>query len=104
MSAVNPLAAIDALTAQAHTDVWSARSDVDWWGAAPVVPDGVAAADYIDTISQLFHAEKAALAMATDLAARVVEPAAQRFLAVVDGDDRVACEQGCAEPLFHFLL
>ncbi len=88
MSAVNPLAAIDALTAQAHTDAWSARSDVDWWGAAPVVPDGVAAADYIDTISQLFHAEKAALAMATDLAARVAEPAAQRFLAtqIVDED------------------
>lgn len=88
MSAVNPLAVIEALTAQAQTDTWSARSDLDWWGTAPVVPDGVAAADYIDTISQLFHAEKAALALATELAQRVTEPAAQRFLAtqIVDED------------------
>lgn len=87
MSADRPLDTLDALTAAAHTDTWSARTDVDWWGAAPVVPDGVAVADYVDTISQLFHAEKAALAMATDLAARVPEPGAHAFLVTQIADE-----------------
>ena len=63
---VNPIlsARVEALIARAHRDVWSPRTDIDWWGHGPVVPEGYTPARYVDTISQLFHAEQAALAIA----------------------------------------
>ncbi|MEZ4401181.1 MAG: hypothetical protein R3B06_14240 [Kofleriaceae bacterium] len=76
---------IDDLTARAHRAAWSTRA-IDWWALSPVAPGGADQATYIDTVSQLFHAAKAELAMVQALAAVVPEACARRFLATQASD------------------
>lgn len=101
MSDVTLLAQIDTLTAQATATAWSSRSAVDWWGATPQVPEGVARAAYVDTVSQLFHVEQAALAIASTLVRALPEPAARAFAAtqVADEDRHAQVHRGYLERL-----
>ena len=88
---LEPVARIEALTTKAVRAAWSPRTDIDWWGCAPVVPDTMSRTRYVALVSQLFHVEKAALAMATATRARLGEPAAQAFIATqIDDHDRAA--------------
>lgn len=92
---------LDALLARAAAEAWSPRTDIDWWGAAPRVPDGMATADYVDSVSQLWHAEKAALDVASALRGRLGDAGLEAFLAtqIADEDRHAQVLRGYLERL-----
>lgn len=96
-----PRARIEALTVRAHAEAWSPRTDIDWWGGGPVVPAGVSAAAYVDSVSQLFHAERASWRIAAGLLGRLGDPAAEAFLAtqIADEDRHAQALRGYLERL-----
>ena len=98
MSSSSARARIESLTVRAHAEAWSPRTDLDWWGGGPVVPAGVTAAAYVDSVSQLFHAEQASLRIAAALVGRLGDPAAEAFLAT-----QVADEERHAQALRGYL-
>lgn len=90
-----------ALLAKADAAAWSPRTDLDWWGAAPAVPDGLAPAAYVDAVSQLFHVAKATLAIATGLGPTAAEPTLRALLGhlAADADRHAQAYRGYLERL-----
>jgi hypothetical protein len=86
MSVPQLAAQLAALLAKADATAWSPRTDLDWWGAAPVVPEGLAPEVYVDAVSQLFHVAKATLAIASALEPTVAEPTLRALIGHLAAD------------------
>ena len=76
---------IDRLTAKARAARWSI-DDLDW-SLEPVLPATLPRTAYVDMVSQLYHAELAALEVLNRLARELPEPAARQFLATQIADE-----------------
>ena len=77
---------LDRLTAKARSGQWFA--DQIAWNAEPVLPERLPPAVYVDMVSQLYHAELAALDVLARLIGELPEASAQRFLATQIADEQ----------------
>ena len=77
---------LDRLTHKATTAQWSI-DQLDW-SLEPVLPAGLPHGIYVDMVSQLYHAELAALDVLARLDRELPEPAARRFVATQITDEQ----------------
>jgi hypothetical protein len=90
---------LDRLTAKATAGQWTA--DQIAWNTEPVLPARLPPAIYVDMVSQLYHAELAALDVLARLERELPEASARRFLAtqITDEQRHAAVYRGYLERL-----
>lgn len=77
---------LERLISKAQNQQWAADTGVDW-DREPVLPPGVAMHDYLDMMSQLYHAEIYVVEFCCRLATMVPDLQAKRFLATQIHDE-----------------
>ncbi len=81
-----PRSLLDDLTSRAETGAWDPLRDIDWSGG-PVRPRFMPSPLYRALISQLYHGERATLAMCERLGREISDPSARSFLATQAADE-----------------
>jgi 1,2-phenylacetyl-CoA epoxidase catalytic subunit len=79
-------ARLERLIAKAQNQQWAADTGVNW-NQTPVLPAGVAVNDYLDMMSQLYHAEIYVVEFCARLVTRVPDLQAKRFLSTQIHDE-----------------
>lgn len=77
---------LDKLIARAEAGVWDPARDIDW-SDGPVRPALIPSPLYRMLISQLYHGERAVLAMCERLSGEISDAGARRFLATQADDE-----------------
>ena len=77
---------LDKLTARAEAGVWDPARDIDW-SDGPARPALIPPPLYRMLVSQLYHGERATLAMCERLGREISHPGARRFLAAQAADE-----------------
>ena len=77
---------LDDLIARAEAGAWDPARDIEWSGG-PVRPRLLPLALYRSLVSQLYHGERATLAVCERLDREIPDPRARRFLAAQSADE-----------------